>query len=112
MNEVKRGQIYYADLNPVKGSEQGGVRPVVVIQNDIGNHFSPTIIVAAITSKNNKKTIPTHAKLDSTALQKESVALMEQIRTIDKCRLGELIGEVSKKEMERMTKALKISVDI
>lgn len=111
-DEIKRGQIYLADLNPVIGSEQGGIRPVVVIQNDMGNHFSSTIIVAAITSKNNKKSIPTHAKLDNNTLQKESIALMEQIRTIDKCRLIELLGEVSKEEMVRMVEALRISIDI
>ena len=82
MREIKRGQIYLADLNPVMGSEQGGVRPVVVIQNDVGNRFSPTIIVAAITAQI-KKNIPTHAPLKSIGLPKESIALLEQIRTIE-----------------------------
>ena len=110
-NEIKRGQIYLADLNPVMGSEQGGVRPVVVIQNDIGNRFSPTIIVAAITARI-KKDMPTHAKLRSTGLLKDSVALLEQIRTIDKCRLIEYVGEVSKSEMNGIVDALRKSIDV
>ena len=109
--DVKRGQIYMADLNPVMGSEQGGFRPVVVIQNDVGNQFSPTIIVAAITTRN-KKSIPTHAKLTSAGLPKDSIALLEQIRTIDKCRLIEYMGEVSETEMNRITEALRKSIDV
>ena len=108
---IKRGQIYIADLNPVRGSEQGGIRPVVVIQNEIGNKFSPTVIVAAITAKD-KKNIPTHVYLKSDALFKESVALLEQIRTIDKCRLIEYIGEVSESEMDQIVEALRKSVDV
>ncbi len=108
---VKRGQIYIADLNPVRGSEQGGIRPVVVIQNDAGNMFSPTVIVAAITAKD-KKNIPTHVYLKSEALFKESVALLEQIRTIDKCRLIEYIGEVSAEEMNGIVEALRKSIDV
>ncbi len=111
MSEIKRGQIYLADLNPVMGSEQGGVRPVVVIQNDVGNCFSPTIIVAAITGRP-KKNIPTHAPIQSTGLPKNSVVLMEQIRTIDKCRLIEYIGEVSETEMKGIVEALQKSVDM
>lgn len=111
MREIKRGQIYLADLNPVTGSEQGGVRPVVVIQNDIGNRYSPTVIVAAITARV-KKDMPTHAKLRSTGLLKDSIALLEQIRTIDKHRLIEYVGEVSKKEMNGITEALRKSIDV
>ena len=109
--EIKRGQIFLADLNPVMGSEQGGVRPVVVIQNDVGNHFSPTVIVAAITCRM-KKNIPTHAKLNSAGLSKDSIALLEQIRTIDKCRLIEYMGEVSNAEMDDIAAALRKSVDV
>jgi mRNA interferase MazF len=111
MKEIKRGEIYLADLNPVMGSEQGGVRPVVVIQNDIGNRFSPTIIVAAITGRY-KKDMPTHAPLKSIGLPKDSIALLEQIRTIDKCRLLEYVGEVSEKEMNGIVEALRKSMDV
>jgi mRNA interferase MazF len=109
-SDIKRGQIYLADLNPVMGSEQGGIRPVVVIQNNVGNRFSPTIIVAAITGRM-KKNIPTHAKI-KTGLLKDSIALMEQIRTIDKCRLIEYMGEVSKAEMNGIVEALRKSIDV
>lgn len=111
MREIKRGQIYLADLNPVMGSEQGGVRPVVVIQNDIGNRFSPTVIVAAVTARV-KKDMPTHAKLRAMGLLKNSIALLEQIRTIDKCRLIEYVGDVSKAEMNGITEALRKSIDV
>ena len=100
-----------ADLNPVIGSEQGGIRPVVIIQNDRGNHFSPTVIVAAITGQV-KKELPTHTKIKTTGLPKESTALLEQIRTVDKTRLLEKIGEVSVDEMNRITEALRVSVDV
>ena len=110
LTEIKRGQIYMADLNPVIGSEQGGIRPVVVIQNDRGNHYSPTIIVAAITGQI-KRELPTHTKL-KTGLPKESTALLEQIRTVDKSRLLEKIGEVSAEEMSRITEALRVSIDV
>ena len=88
---VKRGELYYADLSPVVGSEQGGIRPVLVVQNDIGNKYSPTVIAAAITSKLNKAKLPTHIELSSKeyGLEKDSVVLLEQIRTIDKSRLKE-----------------------
>ena len=86
MSMVERGEIYYADLNPVVGSEQGGIRPVLVIQNDVGNKFSPTVIVAAITSNTEKARIPTHIIVDSEGMFKKSVVLLEQIRTIDKSR--------------------------
>ena len=111
MKDIKRGEIYLADLNPVMGSEQGGVRPVVVIQNDIGNRFSPTIIVAARTGRY-KKDMPTHAPLKSIGLLKDSIALLEQIRTIDKCRLIEYVGEVSEKEMNGIVEALRKSMDV
>jgi len=111
ISEIKRGQIYLADLNPVMGSEQGGVRPVVVIQNNIGNRFSPTIIVAAITGKM-KKSLSTHTELKSKGLKKSSIALLEQIRTIDKRRLIEYVGEVSPKELENITEALRVSIDV
>lgn len=109
--EVKRGEIYFANLEPVVGSEQGGVRPVVVIQNDVGNRFSPTVIVAAITGRMKRK-LPTHTKLKATGLPKESTALLEQIRTVDKKRLIEKLGEVSDEEMNRITEALRVSIDV
>jgi mRNA interferase MazF len=93
---VKRGELYYADLSPVVGSEQGGVRPVLVIQNDIGNRYSPTVIAAAITSQLNKAKLPTHIAIEAEefGLPKNSIVLLEQIRTIDKQRLKEKIGEL------------------
>ena len=109
--DVRRGQIYLADLNPVKGSEQGGIRPVVVVQNDMGNKYSTTIIVVPITGQK-KINLPTHTKLYSMGLTKESTALMEQIRTIDKCRLIKYVGEASEEEMNDITEALRVSVDV
>lgn len=109
--DVKRGQIYLADLNPVMGSEQGGVRPVVVIQNDSGNKYSPTVIVAAITSRE-KRPIPTHARLFANELPRNSYALLEQIRTIDKSRLISYIGKVSDKEIEAINEALSVSIEV
>lgn len=109
---MKRGQVYYADLSPVVGSEQGGIRPVVIIQNDIGNRHSPTVIIAAITSQLDKAKLPTHIRLDGNGLQKNSIALLEQIRTIDKRRLKEKIGELNTKTMTQIDKALKISVGL
>lgn len=108
---VKRGDIYYADLSPVIGSEQGGVRPVLIVQNDIGNKYSPTVIAAAITSQINKAKLPTHIELDAQnfGLPKDSVILMEQIRTIDKKRLKEKIGHLDDGRMERVNEALEIS---
>ncbi len=93
---VKRGDMFYADLSPVVGSEQGGIRPVLIIQNDLGNKYSPTVIAAAITSQQNKTRLPTHIKIDSSAcgLKNNSVVLAEQIRTIDKSRLKEKIGHI------------------
>ena len=111
---VKRGDIYYADLSPVIGSEQGGVRPVLIIQNDVGNKYSPTIIAAAITSKINKAKMPTHIELAANeyGLSKDSVILLEQIRTIDTQRLREKIGRLDTDMMLRVDKALFISFGI
>lgn len=108
---VKRGDIYYADLSPVIGSEQGGIRPVLVIQNDVGNKYSPTVIAAAITSQINKAKMPTHIELAAKeyGLNKDSVILLEQIRTIDKRRLREKIGRIDEKTMDRVNNALSIS---
>lgn len=108
---VKRGDIFYADLSPVVGSEQGGIRPVLVIQNDVGNKYSPTVIVAAITSQINKAKMPTHIELscDDYGLSKDSVVLMEQIRTIDKKRLKEKIGHMDEEHTKNIDEALKIS---
>lgn len=108
--KVLRGEMYYADLNPVIGSEQGGLRPVVILQNDIGNKHSPTVVVAAITSRLGKPQLPTHAKMGSTYLAKNSIVLLEQIRTIDKRRLTEYIGKASLEEMELIENALLVSV--
>lgn len=111
---VKRGDIFYADLSPVVGSEQGGVRPVIIIQNDIGNKYSPTVIISAITSQINKAKLPTHVEISSEeyGLNKDSVVLLEQIRTLDKRRLKEKIGHMSDKDMEKVNKALLISVGL
>ena len=108
---VKRGDIYYADLSPVVGSEQGGIRPVLVIQNDIGNKYSPTVIAAAITSQINKAKMPTHIELAAKdyGLNKDSVILLEQIRTIDKRRLREKIGRIDDGLMASVNNALAIS---
>ena len=111
---IRKGDIYYADLSPVVGSEQGGVRPVLVVQNDIGNRYSPTIIIAAITSQINKGKLPTHVEVkgDDYGLSKDSVLLLEQIRTIDKRRLGEKIGHVEDDIIERVDDALRISLGL
>ena len=111
---IKRGDIYYADLNPVIGSEQGGKRPVLIISNDIGNKHSPTVIVAAITSRVHTKTkLPTHTAVDNLeCLNKDSVILLEQIRTIDKKRLEEYIGMLPSNQMARVDKALAISLSL
>lgn len=112
--QIRRGDIYYADLSPVVGSEQGGIRPVLVIQNDIGNRHSPTIICAAITSKMNKAKLPTHIEINANQYQivKNSVILLEQIRTIDKQRLKELVCHVDHKLMKKVDEALKISLEL
>jgi mRNA interferase MazF len=108
---IKRGDILYADLSPVIGSEQGGVRPVLVIQNDIGNKYSPTVIVAAITSQINKAKLPTHVeiKAEEYGISKDSVILLEQIRTIDKKRLKEKVGHLSDEMMKRVDEGLQVS---
>ena len=109
---IKRGDIYYADLSPVIGSEQGGIRPIVVLQNDIGNKYSPTIIVAAITSQINKAKIPTHIELNAEkyGLSKDSVILLEQIRTIDKKRLKQKISTIDSFKMKEINRGLLISL--
>ena len=108
---IKRGEIYYADLSPVVGSEQGGIRPVLIVQNDVGNKHSPTVIAAAITSQREKAKLPTHIELnaDRCGLSKDSVVLLEQIRTIDKKRLKERMGELDFSAMNRVNTALSIS---
>ncbi len=109
--QIKRGDIYYADLSPVVGSEQGGVRPVLIVQNDIGNKFSPTVIAAAITSQINKAHLPTHIEISAEdyGLSKDSVILLEQIRTIDKKRLKEKIGRLDLRNMRKIDRALEVS---
>lgn len=109
---IKRGELYYADLSPVVGSEQGGVRPILIVQNDIGNKYSPTVIAAAITSQINKAKLPTHIELSAKdfGLPKDSVVLLEQIRTLDKQRLKEKIGEVPIDTMTKINQALLISL--
>ncbi len=108
---IKRGEIYYADLSPVVGSEQGGVRPVLIVQNDVGNKYSPTVIAAAITSQREKTKLPTHIEINANqcGLAKNSVVLLEQIRTIDKKRLKERMGELDNHSMDMINEALSIS---
>jgi Growth inhibitor len=108
---IRRGDIYYADLSPVVGSEQGGVRPVLIVQNNVGNRFSPTVIAAAITSQRSKANLPTHIMLDAqtTGLAKDSVVLLEQVRTIDKHRLKERMGRLDDTFMSQVDQALSIS---
>lgn len=111
---IKRGDVYYADLNPVVGSEQGGVRPVLIIQNDIGNKYSPTVIVAAITSKIDKAKLPTHVEISAkdSNLEKDSVILLEQIRTIDKRRLQRQVTHLDQEIIDRVNEALEISLGL
>jgi len=111
---ISRGDLYSACLDPVVGSEQGGIRPVLVIQNDVGNRYSPTVIVLAITGQVNKARLPTHVPVaaEGTGLQKDSVILAEQIRTLDKRRLRERIGTLKPEVMDRVTNALKISLNV
>ena len=108
---VKRGDIYYADLSPVVGSEQGGIRPVLIVQNDVGNKFSPTVIAAAITSQRDKTNLPTHIRVDADGcgLSKDSIVLLEQVRTIDKQRLKEKMGSLDQGAMNKIDKALSVS---
>ena len=112
MYEVRKGEIYYADLSPVVGSEQGGIRPVVILQNDKGNHYSPTTIVAAVTSRQKKKYLPTHIPIDVPQMERKSVVMLEQVRTIDKGRLLEYIGKVDDDTMQKIDKAVKISFEV
>lgn len=109
---IKRGEMYYADLSPVVGSEQGGVRPILIVQNDTGNKYSPTVIAAAITSKLNKAKLPTHIEISALefGLPKNSIVLLEQIRTLDKRRLKERIGELPDTTMKKVDTALLISL--
>lgn len=108
---IKRGDIFYADLSPVIGSEQGGIRPVLIVQNDVGNKYSPTVIAAAITSQINKAKLPTHIEINAQefGLAKDSVILLEQIRTIDKKRLKEKIGHIDEELMDKVNEALSVS---
>ena len=111
---IKRGDIFYADLRPVVGSEQGGIRPVLVIQNDIGNKYSPTVIVAAVTSQINKSKLPTHLELDAKefGLSKDSVVLLEQVRTIDKSRLREKVCHLDDNFMWQIDRSLRVSLGL
>lgn len=114
MKNIKRGELYYADLRPVVGSEQGGIRPVLIIQNNAGNKHSPTTIVAAITSKE-KSPIPTHVTIHSdneNGLKTDSTIMLEQLRTVDKIRIKDRIGQLSKEDFDHVTNALKISFSI
>ena len=114
MVQVRRGDIFYADLSPVIGSEQGGVRPVLIIQNDVGNKYSPTVICAAITSQINKAKLPTHVEIESvkSTLVKDSVILLEQIRTIDKKRLREKICRIEDNMMKKINRAVMVSLGL
>ena len=110
---IRRGDLFYADLNPVVGSEQGGIRPVLVIQNDVGNHFSPTVVAAAITSRKAKNSLPTHILLENVpGLAPTSLLLLEQLQTIDRKRLRGYIGRISKEKMLEVDAALAISIGI
>ena len=111
---IRRGDIFYANLNPVIGSEQGGLRPVLILQNDIGNTYSPTTIVAAITSKIKRAKLPTHIELKANQydLEKDSVVLLEQLRTIDKQRLKERVGHLDEETMAKVNVALEISLSL
>ena len=111
--EVKKGDLFFADLNPVVGSEQGGIRPIVIIQNDKGNKYSPTTVVATITSRQTKKPLPTHVEIKvGNGITKKSIVMLEQIRTIDKTRLLEHIGTLEQEDVKRIDEALVISLSI
>ena len=111
---VKRGEIYYADLSPVVGSEQGGVRPVLIVQNDVGNRYSPTVIAAAITSQKDKAKLPTHIEIEASeyGIVKDSVILLEQLRTIDKRRLKDKVCHLDQSVLKRVNHALEISLEL
>lgn len=113
-NIVRRGEIYYADLSPVVGSEQGGMRPVLIVQNDVGNRYSPTVIAAAITSQQNKARLPTHIEIEARTygLSKDSIVLLEQVRTLDKRRLREKMGCLDERAMQRVDNAIAISLGL
>ncbi|MFC0424758.1 type II toxin-antitoxin system PemK/MazF family toxin [Lactiplantibacillus plajomi] len=112
--DIKRGDIFYADLSPVVGSEQGGMRPVLIVQNNVGNHYSPTVIVAAITAKVQKAKMPTHVNINAahTGIEKNSVVLLEQVRTIDKQRLKDRVTHLDEQTMRRVDNALQISIGL
>ncbi|MFD1465862.1 type II toxin-antitoxin system PemK/MazF family toxin [Lapidilactobacillus mulanensis] len=114
LNEIKRGDIFFADLSPVVGSEQGGMRPVLIVQNDVGNHYSPTVIVAAITAKISKPKMPTHVGIlpSQDGIERDSVILTEQVRTIDKQRLKEKVTHLTDDKMKAVDHALKISLGL
>ena len=112
MREVKKGEMYYADLSPVVGSEQGGIRPIIILQNDKGNHYSPTTIIASVTSRKKKKHLPTHIKIKIPNSKRKSVVMLEQVRTIDKSRLSEYIWKLDNGTMQKIDNAVKISFDI
>ena len=111
---IKRGEIYYADLSPVVGSEQGGLRPVLILQNDVGNRYSPTVIAAAITSRQAKTPLPTHIRIKAAqcGLPQDSMVLLEQVRTLDKTRLREKSGQMSLQDMYRVNRALSVSLGL
>lgn len=114
MDEIRRGEVFFADLSPVVGSEQGGIRPVLIVQNDVGNRHSPTVIAAAITSRRDKTALPTHITVgaEHCGLQKDSIILLEQVRTIDKHRLREKMGALDPGSMHRVDEALGISLGL
>ncbi len=112
MKQINRNDIYYADLNPIKGSEQGGVRPVLILQNEMGNKHSPTTIVAPITSRQTKPKLPTHVDIRIAGLPKDSIVLLEQIRTIDKSRLDNFVGKLDKASMGKVDRAIVVSLGI
>lgn len=114
IKEVKRGEVFYADLSPVVGSEQGGTRPVLILQNNVGNKYSPTVIAAAITSRQDKNAMPTHIGIrgDSCGLPKDSIVLLEQVRTLDKRRLHERTGRIDEQDQQRVDQALNVSLGL
>ena len=112
MREVKKGEMYYADLSPVVGSEQVGIRPVIILQNDKGNRYSPTTIIASVTSRRKKKYLPTHIQINVPQMKRKSVVMLEQVRTIDKGRLLKYIGKVDDSTMQKIDKAVKISFEV
>ena len=114
MMDVHRGEVFYADLSPVVGSEQGGIRPVLIVQNDVGNRHSPTVIAAAITSRQDKNRLPTHIGIRAAdcGLSKDSVVLLEQIRTLDKRRLRERAGQITPEDQRRVDQALGVSIGL